>query len=162
MMRDGMERGAVPERARALIDFWFGPPGDADRENHRQIWFKSTPEHDDRLRDLFLADFERAAAGALEAWEAGPESALALLLLLDQIPRNIFRATARAYATDPAALVVADRWPRACLTIATPTPSAAETGGTDGPISTSSNASAASRTATRSSAGSRRRRRSHS
>ncbi len=100
MMRDGMERGAVPERARALIDFWFGPPGDADRENHRQIWFKSTPEHDDRLRDLFLADFERAAAGALEAWEAGPESALALLLLLDQIPRNIFRATARAYATD--------------------------------------------------------------
>ena len=109
MMRDGMERGAVPERARALIDFWFGPPGDADRENHRQIWFKSTPEHDDRLRDLFLADFERAAAGALDAWEAAPESALALLLLLDQLPRNIFRASPRAYATDRVARGVADR-----------------------------------------------------
>jgi len=104
-----MEPGAVPERARALIDFWFGPPGDPEREQHRDIWFKSTPEYDDRLRDLFLADYERATAGVLEAWEAAPESALALLLLLDQIPRNIFRATPRAYATDAAARTVADR-----------------------------------------------------
>ncbi len=99
----------VPERAQVLLDFWFGPPGDPERENHRQIWFKSTPEHDDRLRDLFLADCERAGAGALGGWEAAPESALALLLLFDQIPRNIFRATPRAYATDPAALATADR-----------------------------------------------------
>jgi len=104
-----MERGEVPERAQATLDSWFGPPGDPERENHRQIWFKSTPEHDDRLRDLFLADYERAASGALGGWEAAPESALALLLLLDQIPRNIFRATPRAYATDPAALAAADR-----------------------------------------------------
>ena len=104
-----MERSKVPERAQAMLDFWFGPPGDPERAQHRQIWFKSTAEHDDRLRDLFLADYERAASGALEAWEAAPESALALLLLLDQIPRNIFRATPRAYATDPAALAAADR-----------------------------------------------------
>src|SRR5947207_732960 len=58
-----------PERAQVLIDFWFGPPGDPEREQHRQIWFKSTAEHDDRLRELFLADYERAAAGALVAWE---------------------------------------------------------------------------------------------
>jgi len=99
----------VPERAQALLDFWFGPPGDAEREQPRQIWFKSTPEHDDRLRELFLADYERAAAGALDAWEASAESALALVLLLDQIPRNIFRGEPRTYATDPAALVVVDR-----------------------------------------------------
>ncbi len=104
-----MERSEVPERAQAMLDFWFGPPGDPERAQHRQIWFKSTPEHDDRLRDLFLADYERAGAGALGGWEAAPESALALLLLLDQIPRNIFRATPRAYATDPAALAAADR-----------------------------------------------------
>ncbi len=104
-----MERSEVPERAQAMLDFWFGPPGDPERAQHRQIWFKSTAEHDDRLRDLFLADYERAASGALDAWEAAPESALALLLLLDQIPRNIFRATPRAYATDPAALAAADR-----------------------------------------------------
>ena len=104
-----MEGGVVPERARALIDFWFGAPGDPERERHRPIWFKSTPEFDDRLRELFLADYERAASGALDAWEATPETALVLVLLLDQIPRNVFRGTPRAYATDPAALAVADR-----------------------------------------------------
>ena len=104
-----MADGAVPERAQALIDFWFGPPGDPDREIHRQIWFHSTPEHDDALRRLFLADYERAASGTLEAWEAVPESALALVLLLDQVPRNIFRDTPRAYDTDPMARAAADR-----------------------------------------------------
>jgi len=97
------------ERAQVLVDFWFGPPGDPEREQHRQIWFKSTQEHDNRLRELFLADYERAAAGALVAWGAAPESGLALVLLLDQIPRNIFRATPRAYAADPLARAVADR-----------------------------------------------------
>lgn len=103
-MADGL-----PERAQALLDFWFGPPGDPEHENHRHIWFKSTPEYDATLRDLFLADYEQAASGALEAWETAPESALALLLLLDQIPRNIFRASPRAYAADAMAREVADR-----------------------------------------------------
>ena len=98
-----------PERARALLDFWFGPEGDPDRQCHREIWFKSTPEHDATLRRLFFADYERAAGGALAAWEAQAEGALALVLLLDQIPRNIFRGTPRAYATDPDARSVADR-----------------------------------------------------
>jgi uncharacterized protein (DUF924 family) len=101
--------GALPARAEALLTFWFGPAGDPDRETHRDIWFKSTPEHDAKLRRLFLSDYEQAAAGALAAWEAAPESALALLLLLDQIPRNIFRGTQRAYATDAAARAAADR-----------------------------------------------------
>jgi uncharacterized protein (DUF924 family) len=99
----------LPERARALLYFWFGPPGDPERESHRPIWFKSTQEHDEVLRQLFLADHERAAGGALDAWGASAESALALLLLLDQIPRNIFRDTPRAYATDFAALAAANR-----------------------------------------------------
>jgi uncharacterized protein (DUF924 family) len=99
----------TPPRAQALLDFWFGPPGDPEREQHRQIWFKSTPEHDETLRRLFLADHERAAAGELAAWEDEPESALALVLLLDQIPRNIFRATSRAYDTDAMARAVVDR-----------------------------------------------------
>ena len=50
-----------PERAQALIDFWFGPPGDPERQRHRQIWFRGKKEHDDRLRQLFLGDYERAA-----------------------------------------------------------------------------------------------------
>ena len=98
-----------PERARALIDRWFGPPDDPARERHRKIWFESTPEFDAELRRDFLADYERAAAGELGEWEEAPESALALVLLLDQVPRNIFRGTPRAYATDAAAREAADR-----------------------------------------------------
>ena len=103
------DRAVLPERALVLLDFWFGPEGDPDRECHREIWFKSTPEHDETLGRLFLADYERAAGGALAAWEAQAEAALALVLLLDQIPRNIFRGTPRAYAADPQARSVADR-----------------------------------------------------
>src|SRR5580765_354055 len=107
--RAAMDERVVPQRAQFLLDFWFGPPGHPEREIHRQIWFTSTPEHDETLRRLFLADYERAASGALASWEAAPESALALVLLLDQIPRNIFRDTPRAYATDPLARAIADR-----------------------------------------------------
>jgi uncharacterized protein (DUF924 family) len=99
----------LPERARALLDVWFGVPGDPLREERREVWFKSTPEHDSMLRELFLADYERAAAGLLADWEEMPESALALVLLLDQIPRNIFRGTPRVYATDAMACAVAER-----------------------------------------------------
>jgi uncharacterized protein (DUF924 family) len=99
----------LPDRAAALLDFWFGSPGDPDRERHRPIWFKSTDEFDAALRREFLADYEAAATGALLSWEASPEGALALVLLLDQVPRNIFRGTPRAYATDVAACVTADR-----------------------------------------------------
>ena len=101
--------GHPPERARALLDFWFGRAGDPDRETHREIWFKSTRQHDAALRRLFLGDYEQAASGALAAWEDAAESALALVLLLDQIPRNIFRGTPRAYAADAMARAVADR-----------------------------------------------------
>ena len=101
--------GHLPPRAQALLDCWFGPPGDPERGTHRDIWFKSTAAHDAMLQRLFLADYERAAAGELAAWEDAAESALALLLLLDQIPRNIFRGTPRMYATDAMARAAADR-----------------------------------------------------
>src|SRR5271170_3288409 len=99
----------LPERVEALLDFWFGPPGDPAREQHRQIWFRSTPAFDMALLGAFLADYETAAAGGLTDWEASAEGALALVLLLDQLPRNIFRETARAYMTDAQARAVADR-----------------------------------------------------
>jgi uncharacterized protein (DUF924 family) len=99
----------LPARAAALLDFWFGPPGDPAREEHRQIWFRGTPEYDAALRQAFLADYEAAALGGFAAWEESAEGALALLLLLDQVPRNIFRGEPRSYATDPQARAVADR-----------------------------------------------------
>ena len=99
----------LPDRAKALLDAWFGPSGDPGREQPRKIWFKSTPDFDAALQEAFLDDYEAAAAGALSSWEATPEGALALVLLFDQIPRNIFRGSPRAYATDAQARVVADR-----------------------------------------------------
>jgi len=100
---------SLPDRAQALLDAWFGPPGDPGREQQREIWFKSTAEFDASLRRAFLADYEAAAAGSLASWEALPQGSLALVLLLDQIPRNIFRGTPRAYGTDAAARAAADR-----------------------------------------------------
>jgi uncharacterized protein (DUF924 family) len=99
----------LPDRATALLDFWFGPPDDPGREQHREIWFKSNEEFDAALRREFLADYEKAAADAVPSWESSPEGALAAVLLLDQVPRNIFRKSPRAYETDAAARAVADR-----------------------------------------------------
>jgi len=104
-----MTDGELPDRAKALLEAWFGPAGDPAREQQREMWFKSTEDFDAALRRDFLADYEAAASGALGSWEALPEGALALVLLLDQIPRNIFRGTPRAYAADPAARAAADR-----------------------------------------------------
>jgi uncharacterized protein (DUF924 family) len=98
-----------PDRAKALLDAWFGQPGDPGREQPREIWFKSAPDFDAALQESFLEDYEAAAAGALASWEATPEGALAVVLLLDQIPRNIFRGSPRAYAADAQARAVADR-----------------------------------------------------
>jgi uncharacterized protein (DUF924 family) len=99
----------LPDRASALLDFWFGPPDDPGREQHREIWFKATDEFDAALRREFLADYQEAATGSLKFWEASAQGALAIVLLLDQVPRNIFRGTPRAYATDAAARDAADR-----------------------------------------------------
>jgi uncharacterized protein (DUF924 family) len=99
----------LPDRATALLDFWFGPLGDPGREQHREIWFRSNAEFDAALRREFLPDYEAATADGLQSWETSPEGALAAVLLLDQVPRNIFRKSPRAYATDAAARATAER-----------------------------------------------------
>ena len=99
----------LPARARALLDFWFGAEGDPERLQHRQRWFRSTPEFDTAVQRHFAADHASAVAGAYADWETAPESALALVMLLDQVPRNIFRSTPRAFASDTLALAAANR-----------------------------------------------------
>jgi uncharacterized protein (DUF924 family) len=86
----------------ALLDFWFGA-GSAERDRPRDVWFKADPVFDETLRRRFLGTFERAAAGDHQAWLDEPGSALALVLLLDQLPRNLFRDSPRAFASDPQA-----------------------------------------------------------
>jgi uncharacterized protein (DUF924 family) len=81
-----------------VVSFWqkAGP----DR------WFNKDQAFDDEIRERFLATYETAAAGHLSGWEQSAEGALALLILLDQFPRNMFRGDARAFATDSLARAI--------------------------------------------------------
>jgi uncharacterized protein (DUF924 family) len=99
----------LPARAQAFFDFWFGPAGHPECFHHKQVWFRSTPEFDAAVHANFAADHELAMSGALAEWEEAPLSCLALVMLLDQVPRNIFRSTPRAFASDPLALAAANR-----------------------------------------------------
>lgn len=72
------------------------------------VWFGKDPAFDQTFRDAFAAEHDTAARGELMPWLATAEGALSLVILLDQYPRNAFRGTARMYATDALARIVAD------------------------------------------------------
>jgi uncharacterized protein (DUF924 family) len=84
-----------------VLAFW--------REAGPDKWFEQDAAFDAAIRDRFLDTYEAAAAGRLAAWENAAEDALALVLVLDQFPRNMFRGEARMFAADPLARHVADR-----------------------------------------------------
>ncbi len=83
-------------------------------------WFKKDTAFDDAIRRRFLETYEAAAAGQLKDWEAMREGALALVIVLDQFPRNMFRGSARAFAADHVARGVADRAMTMGFDLATP------------------------------------------
>jgi uncharacterized protein (DUF924 family) len=85
-----------------LLDFWFA-------EETRARWYDSTDAFDERCRERFGSLTEKAAANQLSTWEDSPDGALALCLLLDQMPRNIHRGTGEAFENDPKAVAVAAR-----------------------------------------------------
>lgn len=95
-------------RIEEILNFWFGDPQSPTYGRSRKVWFLKNPEFDQDIRDRFLADYQQAAAGALQHWRESPEGCLALVLLLDQFPRNMFRGDRRAFATDAQALEVAE------------------------------------------------------
>ncbi len=82
-----------------IVSFW--------REAGPKQWFKEDSGFDQEIRDRFLTTHEAAVAGKMTDWETTAEGALALLILLDQFPRNMFREEARAFATDPLARSIA-------------------------------------------------------
>jgi uncharacterized protein (DUF924 family) len=94
-------------RAEKLLDFWFASESASERDRLRDVWFQATPEFDAALAEHFRVDCDRAATGAYAPWRDAPGTCLALILLLDQLPRNLFRNSPRAYATDAAALEIA-------------------------------------------------------
>ena len=93
--------------AQRVLDFWFGVPGSAQAGKKRPEWFRKSDEFDAAIRKRFLPAYEAAAAGRLAEWEREARSLLALIVVLDQFPRNMFRGSPRSFATDPRALAAA-------------------------------------------------------
>jgi len=92
-----------------IVQFWFADTANdpARAAARNEFWFKSSSETDALIRERFTPAVEAAAQGELAAWADAPRSALALVLLLDQFPRNMWRGTGRAFAHDPQALTTA-------------------------------------------------------
>ena len=85
-----------------LNEFWFD-------QQHEKLWFRSTPEFDQQVREIFADAWHLAQAGQLAHWEQTAEGALALVILLDQIPLNMYRGQPESFATEAQSLEVAGR-----------------------------------------------------
>lgn len=102
-------------RAQEVLQFWFGskPYTAAQVTQRSRLWFgdpnapELTPQTDELIQNRFAAQVAAAARGELAAWESSPRRRLALILLLDQFPRNVYRGTATAFAQDDQALRLA-------------------------------------------------------
>ena len=92
----------MDERASEVTRFWLTECGPDD-------WYAGGDALDARIRDRFEPLWQEAMEGGLLGWTVEPEGALAYLILTDQFPRNMFRGTARAFASDALALAVAKR-----------------------------------------------------
>jgi len=94
--------------AKRVRDFWFGAEGSEVFGTSRPEWFVKDPVFDDAIRTAFLSDVEAALKGGLDDLGAdSAEDCLALLILLDQFPRNLFRGSGRSFAGDGRALALA-------------------------------------------------------
>lgn len=82
-----------------ILGFWFS-------EGRRDQWFAKSEVFDAEVRRALLPHLQAALAGKYESWRREPQGCLALVLLLDQVPRNVYRDTPRAFANDPAARAV--------------------------------------------------------
>jgi uncharacterized protein (DUF924 family) len=105
-----MASAAGIERAEAVLEFWFG---DAARDpsalqQRVDLWFASSEETDARIAEHFGSLAAEAARSELEPWTAEPRACLALIILLDQFPRNLHRGSAEAFACDAHGLAVAE------------------------------------------------------
>ncbi len=82
-----------------VLDFWFAP-------DHVELWYEKNDLFDAAVARHLSQHHEAARRGVYDAWRELPRGSLALVILLDQVPRNIFRGQARAFATDPQARAV--------------------------------------------------------
>lgn len=88
------------EQKQDILDFWFS----ADL---RKQWFASTPALDQRLLHRFESTWARAATGDFDHWNTDPEGCLALIIILDQFPLNMFRGHAKSFSTEAQSINIA-------------------------------------------------------
>ena len=94
----------MPNNPAGVLDFWFGSEGGPGYGEFRSQWFQKDEDFDREVTDRFGDLYEEAAAGRLDAWREEAKSCLALVICLDQFPRNMYRGDARTHATDGDAL----------------------------------------------------------
>ena len=94
-----------------ILDFWFGElkDGGVPPRAHSRMWWEKDPTVDEYIRKNFEADLINAREGKLRGWENTPEGMLALIILLDQFSRNIYRDKPEAFSQDSRALDLASR-----------------------------------------------------
>jgi uncharacterized protein (DUF924 family) len=99
----------LPTPAIAILNFWFDDPAASDSQygQQRQVWFKKDPDFDQQVRERFLDTYGQARQGAYQDWADTARGALALIILLDQLPRNMFRGTPKCFESDAQALAIA-------------------------------------------------------
>ena len=78
-------------KADEVLDFWFRRDSEPGYGGFREEWFRKDPEFDREVRARFEGLHEQAAAGDLDGWRQDARGCLALVILLDQFPRNMFR-----------------------------------------------------------------------
>ena len=95
----------MPARIDGVLSFWFGLSRNDPvlAEELMPRWFSADPVLDAEIRSRFRSDYDAAVAGQLISWEQTARGTLALILLLDQFPRNMFRGQPRAFAEDATA-----------------------------------------------------------
>ncbi|MBL0141546.1 MAG: DUF924 domain-containing protein [Betaproteobacteria bacterium] len=112
----------LDSEAREVLAFWFGDPGSPDHGRPRPEWFRKDDAFDGEIRRRFLALQASAALGEREGWRGDPDSLLALIVVLDQFSRNLYRDDPRAFsqdamALDCAQLMISQGWDAARLPV---------------------------------------------
>ena len=93
-------RVTVSESPQSIDEFWFS-------DKVRPLWFQSTPEFDDEVRRRFDPLWQQAAAGKLDSWAGTSQGALALVIILDQLPLNMYRGDPLCFSTETKSRAIA-------------------------------------------------------
>ena len=87
-----------------ILDYWFGARGSPERGTLRSVWFRKDPQFDEEIRRRFGDLHAAATRGEFDAWHKAPETLLALVIVLDQFSRNLYRNDPRSWLQDERAL----------------------------------------------------------